>query len=46
MAANSGVNTEINWLALGAPDNLDWDAILAAFSVSINENFLTSVKHL
>ena len=44
--ADFKVSTKINWLALGAPDNLDWDVILAAFSVSISENSLVSVRHL
>ena len=46
MAANFRVNIEINWSALGAPDNLDWDAILAVFSVSVSENSLISVRYL
>ena len=44
--ADFGVSIEINWSALGASDNLDWDIILAAFSVSVNKNFLTNVRHL
>ena len=46
VAADFGVNTEINWLTLGVPDNLDQDTILAAFSVSVNKNSLTDVRHL
>ena len=46
MAADSGVSIEINWLTLGASENLNWDAILAAFSVNVSENFLTGVRHL
>ena len=46
MAVNFGVNIKINWSALGVPDNLDWDVILAAFSVNVGKNFLAGVKHL
>ena len=46
MATGFKVSTEINWSALGASDDLDWDAILAAFSVGVSENSLINVKHL
>ena len=46
MAADPGVSTEIDWSALGAPDDLNWDAILATFSVSVGKNSLAGVKHL
>ena len=40
------VNAELDWLSFKVPDNLNWDAILAVFSVSVSKKFLTSVKHL
>ena len=46
MAANLGVSTEIGWSVLGISDNLDQDAILAAFSVGVSENFSAGVKYL
>ena len=46
MAADLKVSTEIDWSALGVSDDLNWDAILAAFSVNVNKNSLTSVRHL
>ena len=46
MAADFKVGIEIDWSALSALDNLNWDAILAAFSVSVGENSLTGVRHL
>ena len=46
MAADLKVSVEINWSALGAPDNLDWEAILATFSVNVDKNSLTGVRHL
>ena len=45
MVTDPKVNTEINWSALGVTDNLDYDIILAAFSVSVNKNSLTGVRH-
>ena len=46
MFTNFKVSTEINWSVLGVSDNLDWDIILAVFSVGVNKNFLIGVKHL
>ena len=46
MVADLRVSTEIDWSALGVSDNLDWDAILATFSVGVGKNFLTDVRHL
>ena len=46
MAINFGVSIKINWSALGVLDNLNWDTILAAFSVNVNENSLIVVRHL
>ena len=46
MVTDFKVNIEINWSALSALKDLNWDAILAAFSVNVNKNSLTSVKHL
>ena len=46
MFANFKVSTEIDWSVLGASDDLNWDAILATFSVGVNKNSLTGVKYL
>ena len=46
MFADFGVSTEIDWSVLGVSDDLDWDAILAVFSVGVGENFLIGVRHL
>ena len=46
MFANLRVSTEIDWSVLGASDDLDWDAILAAFFVGVNKNSLAGVRHL
>ena len=40
------VGIEIDWSVLSASDNMDWNAILAAFSVSVGENSLAGVRHL
>ena len=39
-------NTNLDWLSFGVPDNFNWDAILAAFFVSVGKNSLISVRHL
>ena len=46
MVTDFKVSTEINWSALSASDNLDWDVILVTFSVGVNKNFFTGVKYL
>ena len=46
MVTDSGVSTEINWLTLGVPEDLDWNVILAAFSVNVSKNSLTGVRYL
>ena len=46
MAADSGVSIEINWLTLGASEDLNWDIILVTFSVNVNKSSLASVRHL
>ena len=46
MATDFRVSTEINWSALGIPEDLNWDAILAAFSVNVSENSLIGVRYL
>ena len=46
MAADFGINTEINWSALSVLNNLDWDVILVTFSVNVNENSLAGVRYL
>ena len=46
MAVNPGVSTEIDWSVLSASDDLNWDVILATFSVGISENFSAGVKYL
>ena len=46
MAVNPGVSTEIDWSVLSASDDLNWDVILAAFSVGVGENSLINVRHL
>ena len=46
MAVNLKVSTEIDWSVLGASDDLNWDAILATFSVGVGKNSLVSVKYL
>ena len=44
--ADFRVSTEIDWSVLGTSDNLNWDAILATFSVGVNKNSLTGVRYL
>ena len=46
VATDFRVSIEINWSALGAPKDLNWDFILAAFSVNVGENSLISVRYL
>ena len=46
MPAASGVGMEVNQSTLGVSDDLNWDAILAAFSVSVGENFSKGVRRL
>ena len=46
VAADFKVSTEIDWSALGVSDDLDWDVILAVFSVNVGKTFLKGVRRL
>ena len=46
MVTDFRVGIEIDWSALGAPDNLDWGVILATFSVNVGKNSLIGVRPL
>ena len=44
--ADSGTVTEINWLALGALNDLDWDVLLSNASVSVSKSSAEGVRRL
>ena len=46
MVTGFKVSTNINWSALGVLDDLNWNVILAVFSVGVSKNSLIGVRHL